>query len=66
MMNTIKKWSKERTTAKREVKESWKKIQPLEKKMNQKIDEFTKKENAKFDKKHAKLILEPGLAAMRA
>lgn len=58
MMKTIKKWKKERSTAKREMKESQKKIQPLERAMNQKIDEFINKENAKFDKKHAKLLEE--------
>jgi DNA repair exonuclease SbcCD ATPase subunit len=58
MMKTIKKWKKERATAKREMKESQKKIQPLETAMNQKIDEFIEKENAKFKKKHAKLLKE--------
>ena len=58
MMKTIKKWKKERATAKREMKESQKKIQPLERAMNQKIDEFIENENAKFDKKHAKLLEE--------
>ena len=58
MMKTIKKWKKERATAKREMKESQKKIQPLERAMNQKIDEFIEKENAKFEKKHAKLLKE--------
>lgn len=58
MMKTIKKWKKERSTAKRELKEHQKKIQPLERAMNQKIDEFIENENAKFDKKHAKLLEE--------
>ena len=58
MMKTIKKWKKERSTAKHEWKESQKKIQPLERAMNQKIDEFIENENAKFDKKHAKLLEE--------
>ena len=58
MMKTINKWKKERSTAKREWKESQKKIQPLERAMNQKIDEFIENENAKFDKKHAKLLKE--------
>ena len=58
MMKTIKKWKKERATAKRDMKESQKKIQPLERAMNQKIDEFIENENAKFDKKHAKLLEE--------
>ena len=40
MMKTIKKWKKERSTAKRECKESQKKIQPLERAMNQKIDQL--------------------------
>lgn len=58
MMKTIKKWKKQRSTAKREWKESQEKIQPLERAMNQKIDEFIDKEKAKFDKKHAKLLEE--------
>ena len=35
-------------------------IQPLEKAMNQKIDELILNENAKFEKKHAKLLKENG------
>ena len=58
IMKTIKKWKTERTIAKREMKESWKKIEPLEKKVEQKIDDFENKERAKFNEKHAKLLLE--------
>eukprot|EP00966_Prymnesium_polylepis_P002777 63523-Prymnesium_polylepis.1 len=57
-MKTIKKWKEERATSKREMKESQKKMQPLEGAMNQKIDEFIVNVNAKFEKKHAKLLKE--------
>eukprot|EP00966_Prymnesium_polylepis_P100945 2337617-Prymnesium_polylepis.1 len=55
-MKTIKKWKTERSAAKHELKESQEKIKPLERVMNQKIDEFIVNEEAEFEKKHAKLL----------
>lgn len=58
MNNTIQKWRKERTIATREYKEFRIKMKPLDKHLLRKIDDFAIKETAKFEKKHAKLLLQ--------
>lgn len=54
--NTIKKWKDARKDAKKRCKEMEQKLRPLEDSLDEKIEKYTIKMQASFDKKHAVLI----------